>query len=132
MAVVGGVVDGETKKTHRVSTTQWWPWWVLWSTEKAVVGCLGWRDQINPPTSPDDSLVVVVGEVVGGEAKKAHQRVIKTCWWRWWVKNLPTSHWDSLVACRCGVVVVVVVVVACRCGVVVVVVVVDTLMWWWW
>ena len=27
-----------------------------------------------------DSLVVVVGDVVGGEAKKAHQQVIKTHW----------------------------------------------------
>ena len=61
----------------------------------------GWRDQINPPTSHQDSLVVVVGVVVEkegggaggldeGEVALTHQCGVVVVvvadtlmWWRW-------------------------------------------------
>ena len=105
--------------------THWWWWWVEWMVERpekntnklsGLVGghgeccdwgrrqwaAWGWRDQINPPKSHQDSLVVVVGVVVekegggaggldGGEVALTHQCGVVVVvvadtlmWWQWW------------------------------------------------
>ena len=114
----GGLCGGwKARKDHRVTRTRWWQRWAMWWVES----------QKNQPMSHRDSLVVVVGRVVGGKpekatnesqwliggrgglcggwkARKANQWVTRTRWWQrwatWWVesqKRPPTSHWDSLV-----------------------------------
>jgi hypothetical protein len=112
------------KSHQRVSKTRWWCWRLAWSVER--------REK--PPTSHEDSLVVVGAGVVGGEGgkptnesrrlvggpkcqrrcwkeEKTHQRVVGTRWWPSWPassmeakRNLPTSPYDSLVVVVAGVV----------------------------
>ena len=69
-----------------------------------VVACIVKEEVEKAPTSHNNSLVLVVADVVKGEAKIKHQRVIMTRWcWLWppWLrenrKKAPTSRNDSLV-----------------------------------
>ena len=78
---------------------------------------LGLDGEKKPPTSHQDSLVVVDAGVGGGgcwrprwKAKGTHQRVFTTRWW-WWMpvlgldgeKKPPTSPDDSLVVADAGI-----------------------------